>query len=57
MYCGTILEGKRRGALYFDEVCRKRVARTGMVQSTGKAKIAGTPDQMNEQPTAIETGM
>jgi len=55
-YCGATLVGKRRGALYCDEVCKKRAARTGRVQSTGKAKITGTPDQMNEQVTAIETG-
>jgi hypothetical protein len=56
VYCGATLEGKRRGALYCDEVCKKRVARTGRVQSTGNAKITGTPDQMNEQLAAIETG-
>ena len=56
VYCGATLEGMRRGALYCDEVCKKRVARTGRVQSTGNAKITGTPDQMNEQLTAIETG-
>jgi hypothetical protein len=31
VYCGATLEGKRRGALYCDEVCKKRVARTGRV--------------------------
>jgi hypothetical protein len=56
VYYGATLEGKRKGTLYCDEVCKKRVARTGRVQSTGKAKITGTPDQMNEQLTAIETG-
>jgi hypothetical protein len=56
VYWGATLEGKRRGALYCHEVCKKRVARTGRVQSTGNAKITGTPDQMNEQLTAIETG-
>lgn len=29
MYCGATIEGKRRGALHFDEVCKKRVGRTG----------------------------
>ena len=56
VYCGATLEGKRRGALYCDEVCKKRVARTGRAQSMAEPQIAGTPDQMNEQLTAIETG-
>ena len=33
VYCGTILERKRRGTLYCNEVCRKRVARTVRAQS------------------------
>ena len=47
-YCGATLVGKRRGALYCDEVCKKRVARTGRSQSTGNVKITGTPLQSNQ---------
>jgi len=47
-YCGATLEGKRRGALYCDEVCKKRVARTGRSQSTGNVKITGTSLQSNQ---------
>ena len=56
VYCGATLEGKRRGALYCDEVCKKRVGRTGRAQSMAEPQITGTPDQMNEQLTAIEIG-
>ena len=44
-YCRATLEGKRRGALYCDEICKKRAARTG---STAEPKITGTPTQSNQ---------
>jgi len=31
VYCGGTLEGKRRGALYCDESCKKRAARKGSI--------------------------
>lgn len=48
-YCGATLEGKRRGALYCDEVCKKRVARTGRAQSTAKPQVTGTSTQLNQR--------
>ena len=49
VYCGGTLEGKRRGALYCDEICKKRATRTGRAQSTAKLKITGTPTHSNQQ--------
>jgi len=51
VYCGAILEGKRRGALYCDEVCKKRAARTGRAQSTEEPQITGTSTQSNQRTT------
>ena len=45
VYCGCTLKGKRRGALYCDEICKKRAARTGRAQSTAESQITGTPTQ------------
>ena len=56
LYCGGTLEGKRRGALYCDEICKKRAARTGRAQSTAEPQITGTPKQQNEQLTTPKTG-
>ena len=49
--CGGSLEGKRRGALYCDETCKKWAARRGRAQFTGEPQITGTPKQQNEQLT------
>jgi hypothetical protein len=46
VYCRAILAGKRRGALYCDETCKKRAARTG---STAGHKLTGTPTQSNQR--------
>lgn len=48
-HCGAILEGKRRGALYCDEVRKKRAARTGRAQSTPEPQATGTASQLNQQ--------
>jgi len=48
VYCGGTLEGKRRGALYCDEICKKRAARTGRAQSTAEPQITGTPTESNQ---------
>src|SRR5690242_19118998 len=45
-YCRANLEGKRRGALYCDEICKKRAAGT---DSTAEPKITGTPAQSNQR--------
>ena len=45
VYCQATLAGKRRGALYCDEICKKRATRTG---STAGHKLTGTPTQSNQ---------
>jgi len=59
LYCGGTLEGKRRGALYCDEKCKKRAARTGRAQSTAEPQITGTLPQLNQRvanPKTVEQG-
>jgi hypothetical protein len=51
-HCRASLEGKRRGALYCDETCKKRAAR---VQSTAEHQITGTPTQANERVADART--
>jgi hypothetical protein len=41
VYCGGNLQGKRRDALYCDEICKKRVALQGKLNSTARATVAG----------------
>jgi|SRR5579864_4400089 len=47
--CGAKLEGKRRGALYCDELCKKRVARRKEALPAARAQLSGTPVESNEQ--------
>lgn len=49
VYCGGSLEGKRRGALYCDEVCKKRMARKEKGNSMAEAELSGTPSQSNQR--------
>jgi len=49
VHCGAILEGKRCRALYCDEVCKKRAARTGRAQSMVEPQISATPTQSSQQ--------
>jgi hypothetical protein len=49
VYCGATLKGMRRGALYCDETCKKRAARTGRAESTAKLQITGTTAQLNQR--------
>lgn len=56
VYCGATLQGKRRGALYCDETCKKRAARTGRDQSTAEPQITGTPTKLNQRVTSPKTG-
>ena len=55
-YCGATLEGKRRGALYCDEVCKKRLAKTRMVQSTAEPQVTGTPSLSNQRVAEAKNG-
>jgi len=54
--CGAGLEGKRRGPLYCDELCKKRVARKKEAPSAARAQLSGTPTEPNEQLTNTEIG-
>jgi len=59
VYCRAALEGKRRGALYCDEKCKKRVTRSGRAQSAAEPQITGTPAQSNQRvanPKTVEQG-
>jgi hypothetical protein len=56
LYCGATLEGKRRGALYCDEICKKRAARAGRARSTAEPQITGTSTQPNQQVPSSENG-
>jgi hypothetical protein len=60
VYCRAALEGKRRGALYCDEKCKKRVTRSGRAQSAAEPQITGTPTQSNQRvanPKTVEQGI
>ena len=52
--CGASLEAKRRGALYCDEKCKKRLARGKEAPSAAIAQLSGTPSEPNEQLTNAE---
>ena len=55
-YCGATLKGKRRGARYCDEICKKRAARAERGRSTARPQITGTPTQLNQQVASPENG-
>jgi len=55
VYCAATLEGKRRGALYCDETCKKLAARKEMAQLTAEPRITGTPPQLNQRVTNPKT--
>ena len=47
--CGGPLQGKRRGALYCDDICRKRYAQKNGGILTAGAEISRKPNQSNQQ--------
>jgi len=51
VYCGASLEEKRRGALYCDEICKKRVARRRQPDFPARCEITGTPNPLNQGVT------
>ena len=55
VYCRAPLEDKKRGALYCDEICKKRAARSGRSRSTLEAQITGTLRQLNQRIVDAET--
>jgi hypothetical protein len=56
VYCRAPLDGKRRGALYCDEICKKRAARAGRAYPTAEPQITGTPAQLNQRITNPKAG-
>jgi len=56
IYCGGDLTGKRRGALYCDETCKKRFARKGGHNSTARVQLSGTPGQSNQGVLGVKNG-
>ena len=56
VYCAATLKGKRRGALYCDEICKKRAARSGRNNSMADPQITGTPTQSNQQVATPKNG-
>jgi hypothetical protein len=55
-YCGATLKGKRRGARYCDEICKKRAARAERSRLTAQPQITGTPTQLNQQVASSQSG-
>ncbi len=49
--CGGPLQAKRRGAIYCDEICRKRHSQKNGGISTAGAQITRKPNQLNQQLT------
>ncbi len=47
--CGGPLQAKRRGAIYCDEICRKRHGQKNGGISTAGAQITRKPNQLNQQ--------
>ena len=47
--CGGPLQGKRRGALYCDDICRKRYAQKNGGIPTAGPEISRKPNQLNQQ--------
>ena len=47
--CGGPLQGKRRGAIYCDDMCRKRYAQKNGGISTAGAELSRKPIQSNQQ--------
>jgi len=56
LYCRGSLEGKKRGAHYCDEICKKRWARARRSSSTVEPQITGTPTQLNQRVATPEKG-
>ena len=48
-YCGGRLKGKRRGALFCEEICKKRLARKSGQNSTVEVQSSGTPTPTQQQ--------
>jgi hypothetical protein len=54
--CGRGLQTKKRGAIYCDDVCRKRAAWKEECVTTGKVEKSRTPTQQNEELAEAKVG-
>jgi hypothetical protein len=54
--CGGGLQTKKRGAVYCDDVCRKRATRKERCVTTGKVERSRTPTQQNEELAEAKIG-
>jgi len=54
--CGASLQTKKRGAVYCDDVCRKRATRTNTCTTTGKVEKSRTPTQQNQELAEAKIG-
>lgn len=55
-YCGGALSGKKRGALFCDDVCRMRHTRVRERTGTRQVGKSRTPTQQNQQLTEAKIG-
>jgi hypothetical protein len=51
VYCNAELKGKRRGALYCDETCKKYAVRRRGPLAPARPELSGTPAKPNEPLT------
>ena len=54
--CKGPLQGKRRGALYCDDLCRKRYAQKNGGISTAGAELSRKPNQLNQEVADTKIG-
>ena len=47
--CGGPLQGRRRGAIYCDDICRKRHGQKNGGVSTAGGELSRKPNQLNQQ--------
>jgi hypothetical protein len=56
VYCGGTLKGKKRGALYCDDVCRMTHTRVRQRRGTLQVEESRTPIQSNQRVASPKTG-
>lgn len=54
LYCGGSLNGKKRGALYCDDVCRMRHSRIRERTGTRQVEKSRTPTQLNQLDACLQ---
>ena len=54
VYCGAILEGRRRGSFFCDDICRKRYSRVKTRMPPAGVEKSRTPPQLNERVVDVK---